>query len=72
MLVLRDLGVTRSMSRSGNVRGNAAVENFFSSLKTGRTARRTFPSRPVAGVEVSDHIERFLPSDASALDARLQ
>ncbi len=34
-------GVTCSMSRSGNVWDNAAMESFFFSLKTERTARRT-------------------------------
>jgi transposase InsO family protein len=29
------------MSRSGNLWDNAAVENFFSSLKTERSARRS-------------------------------
>lgn len=33
-------GVTCSMSRSGNVWDNAAMESFFSSLKTERTARK--------------------------------
>jgi putative transposase len=35
-----DHGVVCSMSRSGNVRDNAAIESFFSSLKTERTARK--------------------------------
>ncbi len=32
--LMADHGVTRSMSRSGNVRDNAAMESFFSSLRT--------------------------------------
>lgn len=31
-----------SMSRSGNVWDNAAMESFFSSLKTERTARKVY------------------------------
>jgi transposase InsO family protein len=33
------------MSRSGNVWDNAAMESFFSSLKTERTARKTYRTR---------------------------
>ena len=39
--LMADHGVTCSMSRSGNVWDNAAMESFFSSLKTERTARKT-------------------------------
>jgi putative transposase len=38
------------MSRSGNVWDNAAMESFFSSLKTERTDEKTY---------VFDYIERF-------------
>jgi putative transposase len=37
-----DHGVTCSMSRAGNCWDNAAMESFFSSLKTERTARKTY------------------------------
>jgi putative transposase len=37
---MADNGVICSMSRSGNVWDNAAMESFFSSLKTERTARK--------------------------------
>jgi len=37
--LLDALGVTCSMSRSGNVWGNSVMESFFSSLKTERTGR---------------------------------
>jgi putative transposase len=57
--VLRDLGVTCSMSRSGNVWDNSAVESFFSSLKTERTARKTYRTRDAARADVFDYIERF-------------
>jgi putative transposase len=36
------------MSRSGNVWDNAAMESFFSSLKTERTARKTYRMRDEA------------------------
>ena len=48
-----------SMSRSGNVRDNAAMESFFSSLKTERTARKTYPTRDEAKADVFDYVERF-------------
>ena len=47
------------MSRSGNVWENAAMESFFSSLKTERTARRLYRTRDEAKADVFDYIERF-------------
>ena len=47
------------MSRSGNVWDNAAMESFFSSLKTERTARKTYRTRNEARADVFDYIERF-------------
>lgn len=57
--LLGDLGVTCSMSRSGNVWDNSAMESFFSSLKTERTARKVYRSRSDAKADVFDYIERF-------------
>jgi putative transposase len=57
--LLADHGITCSMSRSGNVRDNSAMESFFSSLKTERTARRTYRTRDAARADVFDYIERF-------------
>jgi putative transposase len=57
--LLRDLGVTCSMSRSGNVWDNAAMESFFSSLKTERTAGKTYRTRNAARADIFDYIERF-------------
>jgi len=57
--LLADNGVTCSMSRSGNVWDNAAMESFFSSLKTERTARRVYRTRDQARADVFDYIERF-------------
>jgi putative transposase len=45
------------MSRSGNVWDNAAMESFFSSLKTERTARRMYRTRDDAKADVFDYIE---------------
>lgn len=57
--LLADHGVTCSMSRSGNVWDNAAMESFFSSLKTERTARKVYRTRDQARTDVFDYIERF-------------
>jgi putative transposase len=42
-----------------NVWDNAAMESFFSSLKTERTARKIYRSRDEAKADVFDYIERF-------------
>jgi putative transposase len=57
--LMTDNGVTCSMSRSGNVWDNAAMESFFSSLKTERIARKTYRTRNHARAKVFDYIERF-------------
>ena len=57
--LMADNGVTCSMSRSGNVWDNAAMESVFSSLKTERIARKTYRTRNQAKAEVFDYIERF-------------
>jgi putative transposase len=57
--LLHDLGVTCSMSRSGNVWDNAVMESFFSTLKTERTNRRHYATRNAARADVFDYIERF-------------
>ncbi len=57
--LMADHGVVCSMSRSGNVWDNAAMESFFSSLKTERTARKTYRTRTQAKADVFDYIERF-------------
>ncbi len=56
---MADNGVICSMSRSGNVWDNAAMESFFSSLKTERIARKTYRSRDEAKADVFDYIECF-------------
>ena len=57
--LLADHGITCSMSRAGNVWDNAVMESFFSSLKTERTAAKTYRSRDEAKADVFDYIERF-------------
>jgi putative transposase len=57
--LMEDNGVICSMSRSGNVWDNAAMESFFSSLKTERTARKVYCTRDHAKADVFDYIECF-------------
>lgn len=57
--LMADSGIVCSMSRSGNVWDNAAMESFFSSLKTERTAAKTYRTRNEAKADVFDYIERF-------------
>jgi putative transposase len=57
--LLADQGVTCSMSRSGDVWDNSAMESFFSSLKTERVHRRVYQTRDQAKADVFDYVERF-------------
>ena len=57
--LMADNGVVCSMSRSGNVRDNAAMESFFSSLKTERIGKKVYRTRDDARADVFDYIERF-------------
>lgn len=57
--LLADHGIACSMSRAGNVWDKSALESFFSSLKTERTARQVDRSRDAARSHVFDYIERF-------------
>ena len=43
----------------GNVWDNAAMESFFSLLKTERTARKTYRTRDESKADVFDYIKRF-------------
>ncbi|MHC4047931.1 IS3 family transposase [Bradyrhizobium sp. 23AC] len=60
--LMADSGIVCSMSRSGNVWDNAAMESFFSSLKTERIERKTYRTRNEARADVFDYIERFYNS----------
>ena len=57
--LMAEHGVTCSMSRSGNCWDNAAMESFFSSLKTERTAAKAYRTRDQARADVFDYIECF-------------
>jgi putative transposase len=46
-------------SRHGDCWDNAAMENFFSTMKTERTSKRNYNSRDEARANVVDFIERF-------------
>ncbi len=47
------------MRRAGNICDNSAMESFFSSLKTERTARKVYRTHDEARADVFDYIERF-------------
>lgn len=57
--LMQDNGVTCSMNRSGNCGDNAAMESFFSSLKTERVRKKVYRSSDQARADVFDYIERF-------------
>jgi putative transposase len=57
--LLKDQGITCSMSRSGNVWDNSAMESFFSSLKIERVHRRIYATREEAKADLFDYVERF-------------
>lgn len=57
--LLADQGLACSMSRSGNCWDSAAMESFFSSLKTERTARTRYHTRDQAKADGFDSSERF-------------
>lgn len=57
--VLAANGITCSMSRRGDCWDNAAMESFFSTLKTERVSRKTYANRDQARADVFDYIERF-------------
>jgi len=57
--LMADNGVVCSMSRSGNVWDNAAMESFFSSLTTERIGKKLYRTRDDARADVFDYVERF-------------
>jgi len=57
--LMADQGVVCSMSGSGNVWDNAAMESFFLSLKTERIDRETYRTRDEAKADMFDYIDRF-------------
>jgi putative transposase len=58
-LLLKTQGITCSMSRRGDCWDNAAMESFFSSLKTERLSRKVYRTRDELRADVFDYIERF-------------
>jgi putative transposase len=56
--LLADHGIVCSMTAPATS-GTAAMESFFSSLKTERTARKTYRTRDEAKADVFDYIECF-------------
>ena len=63
--LMTDHRVVYSMSRSGTIWDNAAMESFFSSLKTERTARKMYLTRGDAKADVFDYIESSVKNDQS-------
>lgn len=57
--LLKSQGIRCSMSRGGECWDNAAMESFFSTLKTERCARTVYRTREEARADVFDYIERF-------------
>jgi putative transposase len=57
--LLAEHGITCSMSRQGDVWDNAAMESFFSSLKTERVNGKLYSTRNQARADVFDYVERF-------------
>lgn len=57
--LLKEQGITCSMSRAGEVWDNSAMESFFSSMKTERIARKVYRTRAQARADVFDYIETF-------------
>ena len=57
--VLAAQDIVCSMSRRGDCWDNAAMESFFSTLKTERASRTIYRTRDEARADVFDYIERF-------------
>lgn len=57
--LLNEQGITCSMSRSGDVWDNSAMESFFGTLKKERVHRRNYRTRDQAKADVFDYVERF-------------
>jgi putative transposase len=58
-LLLEDNGIQCSMSRTGNVWDNSAMESFFSSLKIERVHGKRYRTRDEARSDLFDYIECF-------------
>ncbi len=60
--LLKQYGMVCSLSRKGNCWGNAVVENFFHTLKTGCMDEKLYLKRDEARSEFIEHIEMFYNS----------
>src|SRR3546814_3109358 len=58
--LMADNGVTCSMSRSGNVWDNAAMESFFSSLKTERIGKKIYRTRAQRSEEHTSELQSLM------------
>jgi putative transposase len=56
---LESHGIVCSMSRRGNCWDNAAMESFFSTLKTERLNKKHYRTRDDLRADVFDYIKRF-------------
>ncbi len=57
--VLKEYGMTPSMSRKGNCWDNAPMESFFNSLKNERTHHQRYDTREQARRDTFEYIEVF-------------
>lgn len=57
--VLKDYGMTPSMSRKGNCWDNAPMESFFNSMKNERTHHQRYGTREDARRDTFEYIEVF-------------
>jgi putative transposase len=57
--VLKEYGMTASMSRKGNCWDNAPMESFFNSLKNERTHHQRYATREEARQDTFEYIEVF-------------
>jgi len=57
--LLSEQKIVCSMSKSGDVWDNSAMESFFSSLKIERVHRRRYQTREQAKADLFDYVERF-------------
>ena len=60
--LLKEQGITCSMSGDGEVWSNSAMESFFSSLKPECIAKKVYCTRDQARAGVFDYSERFYNS----------
>jgi transposase InsO family protein len=60
--LLKQQGITISMSRKGNCWDNAVMERFFGSLKSERTDNKMYITREQAKTDAIDYMEMFYNS----------